>query len=159
MARHSLSSGMLSLLAVSMLAIPPIATAGEAMDKPREDNPHVRLTAQDIVAIAPEASISEEEFAKRWGQFELRIPKSRFPLAAPNCRSTIILRMPGRDPDAADSERQLRQRWDLFQSLWKIVAQKTGGLDAVLATSPYMRRPRQGGYELEYCNAYFRTPM
>lgn len=116
--------------------------------------PTFTLTADNIASILPPRNTSESEFSRRWGEFEIRVPKGRFPLPAPHCRSTVILRMPARVPGRRSSAERLRLRWELFQSIWQIVADRHGELTLTLAQEPYTRRGLDGKYTLEYCNAY-----
>lgn len=114
------------------------------------------LSNQDILQIKA-ANISRKSFENDWGQFEVLIVKNRFPIPAPNCRSNIILRMPGIAPDAPDRRKQLDIRWYVFQSLLDLKDKKIDQFEVVLSNKHYMKFDGKGKPYLQYCNAYFAT--
>jgi hypothetical protein len=133
-------------LLLSMLCIwVPVSFASETM---------VNLTSQDLASIAPEHGISREAFDSNWGQFEVRIPKKRFPIPAPNCRKNVILRMPGVPEKAQERDKQLEYRWRQFQSLHALSAGKVDHIEVRIASHPYMNTDKRGRSTLRYCNAY-----
>jgi hypothetical protein len=44
------------------------------------------------------------------GQFEVYLDKSQFPIAAPMCQHTIILRMPGTDPFGNQAQQSINEK-------------------------------------------------
>jgi hypothetical protein len=114
----------------------------------------VNLTRQDLAKITPGQSISREAFDSDWGQFEVRIPKKRFPVPAPNCRKNVILRMPAVPEKAEERDKQLEYRWRQFQSLHELSAGKVDHLEVRIASRPYMKTDQHGRSTLKYCNAY-----
>ncbi|KAF5419870.1 MAG: hypothetical protein C5S49_00030 [Candidatus Methanogaster sp.] len=115
------------------------------------------LTGQDIASIKPNSAITRKSFEEDWGQFEILIPKNRFPIPAPNCRKNIILRMPAVAPDAPDREKQMEFRWQIFRSLHDLIDNKVEHLEVFIASGPYMSVDKHGKPVLQYCNAYFST--
>lgn len=55
----------------------------------------VTLTANEIVNISLPKEIERSAFDFDGGQFQILIPKERFPIPAPNCNKNVIFRMPG----------------------------------------------------------------
>jgi hypothetical protein len=78
------------------------------------------ISADDIVSISRSKEMPRSEFDDDWGQFEVFIPKEHFPVAAPNCRKNIILRMPGVSHEDPLRSAKLDARWNLFQSLYAV---------------------------------------
>jgi len=132
---------------------PPVYGAAQAdsLEQP------VSLTGQDIVRIKPKSDITRKAFEANWGQFEVLIPKERFPVPAPHCRKNVILRMPAVAPGAPGREKELAFRWRTFRSLQDLIQKKAGHLDLFLAPGPYMSADQEGRPVLRYCNAYFST--
>jgi hypothetical protein len=104
--------------------------------------------------MRPKSGISREAFYQDWGQFEVRIPKERFPIPAPHCRKNVILRIPGAPPQTPARADQLERRWNLFQALLALSKNKDARVELPLAHGPYVERGSTGERELQYCNAY-----
>lgn len=115
----------------------------------------LNLSHEDIARIHPGSETTLESFEKDWGQFEVLIPKQRFPVPAPNCRKNVILRMPAVAPDAPDHELEIRRRWIMFQSLHNLARNRIESVQTRLAAGPYMKFDDDRQPVLEYCNAYF----
>jgi hypothetical protein len=122
---------------------------------PSEPELVLSLTPGDIARIRPGNETPFESFDRDWGQFEVLVPKDRFPIPAPNCRRNVILRMPAVDPDASDREHRIEQRWQMFRSLHELTRNHIDGVQTRLARGPYMEIDDDGKPVLEYCNAYF----
>jgi hypothetical protein len=116
------------------------------------------LTRADLVAIDPGEETTLDEFMRDWGQFEVRVPKGRFPIRAPRCRRNVILRMPAASPRKAEWRERIESRWRLFQSILEVKAGKVAQLEVELAAGPYQTRDEQGEVVLQYCNAFFKEP-
>ena len=125
-----------------------------AQNPPREIS--TIITADDIVSISQSKDIPRAEFDDDWGQFQVLIPKERFPVSAPNCKKNIILRMPGVAPDDPSRSAKLDARWDLFQSLYAVKEGKRESILVYVASGPYMKTKKNGARELEYCNAFIK---
>jgi hypothetical protein len=115
------------------------------------------IAADDIVSISRSKEIPRSEFDNDyWGQFEVLIPKDRFPVPAPNCNKNIILRMPGVAPNDPSRSANLDACWDLFQSLHAVKEGKKESILVYVASGPYMKTKKDGTRELEYCNAFIK---
>ena len=112
------------------------------------------LTQEDVVELRPANGVTREKFLEDWGQFEVRIPKERFPIPAPHCRKEIILRVPAVPPRTHARAQQLEYRWNLFQALVALSKDKESHVELPLAPGPYIGRGSTGERELQYCNAY-----
>ena len=109
---------------------------------------------EDVVDVRPASDVSQDAFFRDWGQFELRIPKERFPIRAPHCRKSIILRVPGVAPRAGDRARKLEQRWNLFEAILALKKNQESTVKVPLGRGPYIENGVGGGPQLQYCNAY-----
>jgi hypothetical protein len=112
------------------------------------------LAPGDVAEVRPARGVTREQFFEDWGQFEVRIPKERFPIPAPHCRKDVILRMPAVPPRASARAQQLEYRWNLFQALLALNEEKGAKVELPLASGPYIVRGSTGARELKYCNAY-----
>jgi len=112
------------------------------------------VTHEDLAQIRPKGDVPRERFDKDLGQFEVRIPKERFPIPAPNCRSEVILRMPGVVSPSTDKQAELQRRWILFRALVRVQSREQKSERLPLASGPYMTGTSSGKRTLEYCNAY-----
>ena len=117
------------------------------------------VSHEDVIDIRPASDTSQDAFFRDWGQFELRIPKDRFPIPAPHCRKNIILRVPGVGPRVEDRARKLEQRWNLFEALPALTKSKEGKVELPLARGPYIESDGAGGRQLQYCNAYIEAKV
>jgi hypothetical protein len=91
------------------------------------------------------------------GQFEVRIPRDKFPIPAPKCRSSIILRMPWTDPKVEDTSAKVEDKRKLFDA---VMALKAGGSQSVpimIDLAPYVREVARDPLQLELtqCNVFF----
>lgn len=79
------------------------------------------------------------------GQFEVFIDKQYFPIAAPNCNSHIIVRMPYSKNEA--------KKLALYQDLVNGQSRKV-----ILELNPYVKviDLANNKFELTYCNVFFR---
>lgn len=95
--------------------------------------------------ISGQYKLNTEYGFNEGGQFEVYVPKKHFPIAAPNCKENIVIRMP-----YSESETKKRA---LFDSL---AASKT--VKVTLELNPYLNVIRTSPLELElqYCNVFFR---
>ena len=140
-------------LAVLALILATSSYAGESSDS----SIVIRIDRRAITITKPKTDISRERFERDWGQFELRIAKKDFPIAAPNCKSGIILRMPGVDPRDADNTRKLQWQWEFFEDLVKSTTTSEKSVEIRLTHKPYMNITADGKFQLQYCNAFFEN--
>jgi len=137
-----------------LLSVSALVTS-HAQNPPREIS--MMITADDIVSISQPKEVSRSEFDNdSWGQFQVLIPKGRFPVPAPNCKKNVILRMPGVAPDDPSRSAKLDARWDLLQSVYAVKEGKKESILVYVASGPYMKTKKDGTRELEYCNAFIK---
>jgi hypothetical protein len=135
-----------------------IASASVAADTNKA--PTFVAHAKDIVSMSPAADTSEQALADQWGQFELRVKKPAFPIAAPNCKSDIILRVPATAPNSKHGQEKLAARWKLFQEVVKLQSEPNAEPVSIpLSLRYYVNRSSKGELALQYCNAYVDLPM
>lgn len=142
-------------IAVLAFLFATISYAGDRSDGPVV----IRIDRRAVTIIKPKINISRERFERDWGQFELRIAKKDFPIAAPNCKSAIILRMPGVDPRDAGNTRKLQWRWDFFEVLAKSTTHSVKQVEIRLNPKSYMNVTADGSFQLQYCNAFFESSL
>ncbi len=116
----------------------------------------VTLTANEIVNISLPKEIERSAFDFDGGQFQILIPKERFPIPAPNCNKNVIFRMPGVAHEDPLRSAKLDARWDLFQSLYAVKEGRKESILVYVASGPYMKTKKDGTRELEYCNAFIK---
>lgn len=134
-----------------------------AADKPR-DVLWFEISRQHIALIEPAKAVDKGKFEQdMWGQFEIRIPKASFPIAAPNCKKNILLRAPGIDPDKAGAQEKFEARWQLFQAIHDVADGKRASIEVPVEVkhspgfAPYMILDAHGKPTLEWCNAFIDT--
>jgi hypothetical protein len=112
------------------------------------------LTGQDILRIEPADRASRAAFDQEWGQFEVAIPKIRFPKSAENCQSDLVLRMPGVARHAPAGPDELELRWQQFQALHRLKDGQPGSVDLPIASGPYATDDGSEDGGLRDCHAY-----
>ncbi|MDP5041263.1 MAG: hypothetical protein NWQ26_10400 [Paraglaciecola sp.] len=105
------------------------------------------LTAQNVTGIEHS---SETEFRQNGGQFSLTIDKNAFPIAAPKCKSDIILRMPW-----VASKVDVSEKYQLYLAILRVSEQNKGQLPVAIELNPYVSET-QDKLVLEQCNVFFR---
>ena len=106
------------------------------------------------IAISLNAAKSESKLIRDWGQFELTLPKSTFPISAPHCKNKIKLRLIAVPPDTPNRQAILELRWRLLETLRDIVAGEEFSVNLELDLQHYVAQARGGIQELKYCNAF-----
>jgi len=115
---------------------------------------HLRLglTAADIDFAG------SDRRARDGGQFELRLRPERFPVPAPRCRGTLILRMPWTAPDTPDAAAKIAAKERLLERLLALAQAPEDVVAVVLELNPYVevvsRAPLR--LRLTQCNVFFR---
>jgi len=92
------------------------------------------------------------------GQFEIFVHQAAFPIAAPQCRRFIILRMPATDPSAPAAADKIAAKKRLFDALANLKQSNAGELSLAVELNPYVRVVRREPLEVELtqCNVFFR---
>lgn len=89
------------------------------------------------------------------GQFEVRIKPDKFPVPAPNCKTSIIARMPSTlDEQGQDEITKKKRLFDLIQAAR---SDKSKVVVVKLDLKPYVKIIRSQPFEGEllYCNVFF----
>ncbi len=97
-------------------------------------------------------------FENESGQFEVYLDKNLFPIAAPMCRNTIILRMPGTNPFGNQVQQSISEKKALFERIQSMVNTHSGSVEVVIELNPYVKKIRNKPLTLELtqCNVFFR---
>ena len=110
------------------------------------------LTAADIDFAG------SDRRARAGGQFELRLRPERFPVPAPRCRGTLILRMPWTPPDAPNAAAKITAKEQLLARIRALAEGPGDVVTVVLELNPYVevvsRAPLR--LRLTQCNVFFR---
>lgn len=96
--------------------------------------------------------------ARSGGQFELRIRPDRFPVPAPACRGSIILRMPWTAPDAREASKKIAAKETLLKRILALEQSPSAVVPVVIELNPYVEVVSRGPLQLRLtqCNVYFR---
>jgi len=105
------------------------------------------LNETNLVSID---NLTEEEFIRSGGQFEVIIKKSSFPIPAPNCKSNIILRMPW-----SEEKETLREKYNLYKNI-ELTKTNKSSLSVSIELNPYITKIN-AKISLTNCNVFFRT--
>lgn len=81
-----------------------------------------------------------------------------FPVPAPNCRGSIILRMPWTSPLAVEAKKKIAAKEELLKQILALEKHPNEVLPVVLELNPYVkvvgRSPLK--VQLTQCNVFFR---
>jgi hypothetical protein len=115
---------------------------------------HLRL---DLNAEDIDFSQSDRT-ASSGGQFELRLRPDKFPVPAPHCRGSIILRMPWTSPQAIEAKKKISAKEDLLKRILKLQHSRDAGLSVVIELNPYVEVVSRAPLKtrLTQCNVFFR---
>jgi hypothetical protein len=93
-------------------------------------------------------------FRNEDGQFEVRIKPDKFPVPAPNCKSTIIARMPS---TLGHDQSEIAKKRRLFDLIQNARSEKSKTVEIKLDLKPYVKVKRSHPFEgeLEHCNVFF----
>ncbi len=97
-------------------------------------------------------------FENENGQFDIYLNKSQFPIAAPMCERTIILRMPGTNPSGDQVKQSINEKKALFERIQTMLNTGSGSVEVVIELNPYVEKIRSNSLTLELtqCNVFFR---
>jgi hypothetical protein len=111
------------------------------------------LSKENIISVD---LLTKEQFVLRRGQFEVLLKKAEFPIDAPYCKSDLILRMPGTDPDYVDSKMFVEEKFDIYNAIRNIQqSEKNSSKDIYVELNPYVKI-KNGEFQLTQCNIFFR---
>jgi len=115
---------------------------------------HLRL---DLKAETVDFAESDRT-ARSGGQFEIRLRREKFPVPAPRCRGSIILRMPWTSPLATEAKEKIAGKEELLKRILALENNPNEVLPVVIELNPYVkvvsRRPLK--VQLTQCNVFFR---
>jgi hypothetical protein len=76
-----------------------------------------------------------------WGQFEVFVRRTAFPVPAPHTnREFLILRMPATDPGShPKGKRLLARKRDLFDAILRMKTENAGRVEVIVELNPFMR--------------------
>jgi hypothetical protein len=111
------------------------------------------LKKENIVSLD---ALTDAQLKINGGQFEVKINKSVFPIDAPNCKSSIILRMPWTNPELANYEVLIDEKLSAYNEIKKVINSSEADLVVVVVElNPYVRL-KNNKLELTQCNVFFR---
>jgi len=92
------------------------------------------------------------------GQFEVYLDKNQFPIAAPMCQHTLILRMPGTNPFGHQAQQSISVKKILFERIQSMINTHSGSIEVVIELNPYVEKIRNNPLTLQLtqCNIFFR---
>jgi hypothetical protein len=110
-----------------------------------------------LTAPAIDFAASDRQ-TKSSGQFELRLRPEHFPIPAPYCRSTLILRMPWTDPTVSDAMQHIATKEAILVRIWALAQAPQAIVPVILELNPYVKVIRQRPLQLQLtqCNIFFR---
>jgi hypothetical protein len=113
---------------------------------------HLVLTATMIDFAA------SDRLARSGGQFELRLHPEHFPIPAPHCRNSLILRMPWTAPNVPDAAKKIAAKQALLARILALEQVPNAVVLVVVELNPYVevisRTPLR--LQLTQCNVFFR---
>ncbi len=97
-------------------------------------------------------------FESENGQFEVYLNKNQFPIVAPKCEHTIILRMPGTNPFGDNAQQSIDEKKTLFERIQSMLNTHSGAVEVVIELNPYVEKIRNNPLilQLTQCNVFFR---
>jgi hypothetical protein len=115
---------------------------------------HLRLV---LTAAAIDFSASDKTIGDG-GQFTVRVRQNQFPISAPHCQGSVILRMPWTDPASPGAATKIAAKRSLLERIQMLEKDPRASVPVVLELNPYVevasRTPLR--LQLTYCNAFFR---
>ncbi|MDJ0891559.1 MAG: hypothetical protein QNK18_10260 [Gammaproteobacteria bacterium] len=128
----------------------------EIVTNPGRHGPYYHLCLGLRAAMVDFGSSDRETHAG--GQFEVRVERDSFPVAAPACRGAIILRMPWTALQKRAYEAKVSAKRRLLARIRALEESREALLPVAIELNPYMRVLSRGPavIELTGCNVFFR---
>jgi hypothetical protein len=79
-----------------------------------------------------------DRVASSGGQFELRLKPEQFPIPAPHCRGSLILRMPWTAPDVPQADAKKAAKKALLARMWELERSPSLNVPVELELNPYV---------------------
>jgi len=97
-------------------------------------------------------------FENENGQFEVYLNKNQFPIVAPKCEHTLILRMPGTSPVGNQVQQSINEKKILFERIQSMINTHSGVVEVIIELNPYVEKIRNNPLtlQLNQCNIFFR---
>ena len=115
---------------------------------------HLRL---ELTARAVDFSASDNTI-RSGGQFEIRLRPEYFPVPAPKCRTSIILRMPWTPPATVEAKEKVEAKAVLLKRILALENDSHAAVPVVIELNPYVEvinhKPLR--LRLNQCNVFFR---
>jgi hypothetical protein len=131
-------------------------TEGQIVVNPGRYGPYYHLRFE-LTAQAVDFALSDNVI-RSGGQFEIRLRPESFPIAAPKCRTSLILRMPWTAPETPDAEEKIEAKRALLKRILALQKDSHETVPVVIELNPYVevtnRKPLQ--LRLTQCNIFFR---
>jgi len=92
------------------------------------------------------------------GQFEIRIKREQFPVAAPHCKGPLILRMPWTPSTIGGAQEKIAKKQALLKRILALQGDAASSLWIVIELNPYIKVVKQKPLTLQLmqCNIFFR---
>lgn len=115
---------------------------------------HMRFV---LTAAAIDFTTSDRR-ARSGGQFELRLRPEHFPIPAPHCRSSLILRMPWTAPNVPEATQKIVAKQALLERILTLEQDPNAVVPVVLELNPYVEIISSTPLRLRLtqCNIFFR---
>ncbi len=128
----------------------------ELVTNPGRYGPYYHLCLGLTAAMVDFGSSDREAHAG--GQFEVRLQRDSFPVAAPACRGAIILRMPWTAPQKRAYKAKILAKRRLLARIRALEESPDSLLPVAIELNPYMVVRSQAPVVLELtgCNVFFR---
>lgn len=155
----------LAAIAGCMLIAVAVAVAAAAAEPPKPPDvvvtpgrygPYYHLR-YDLTAAAIDFQHSDRA-PRSGGQFEIRLRPGRFPISAPKCRRSIIVRMPWTAPTDPDAPQKIAVKERLLARIQALRHAPHDVLPVTLELNPYVKVARRSPLRLQLseCNVFFR---
>jgi hypothetical protein len=114
----------------------------------------------DLTAAVIDFDQSDRE-ASSGGQFEFRLRPEQFPIPAPRCRGSLILRMPWTAPNGPQAEAKIVAKKALLARIWKLGRNPSSSIPVELELNPYVEVISRSPFRLQLteCNVFFRQSL
>jgi hypothetical protein len=131
-------------------------TNGQVVVNPGRYGPYYHLRIE-LTAKAVDFALSDKAI-RSGGQFEIRLRPEYFPVPAPRCKTSLILRMPWTAPETAGAEEKVAAKRALLQRILALEKDSHASVPVVIELNPYVEvtnhKPLR--LRLNHCNVFFR---
>ena len=131
-------------------------TEGQIVVNPGRYGPYYHLRLE-LTAQAVDFASSDNAI-RSGGQFEIRLRPEYFPVPAPKCQTSLILRMPWTPPETVKAKEKIEAKRVLLKRILALQKDSHATVPVVIELNPYVevtrRKPLQ--LRLNQCNVFFR---